>query len=69
MRAISGKDFIKLIEKKGWELIRIQGSHHLFGKKDSKIRLVVPVHRNQSLKIGLLNHLAKLAGIEEKDLK
>lgn len=63
MKAISGKDFIKMIEKKGWKLIRIQGSHHIFGKEGSRVRIVVPVHGNHPLKIGLLNHLTKLAGI------
>lgn len=28
MRAISGKDFAKLLERKGWELRRTRGSHH-----------------------------------------
>ncbi|AKS22941.1 MAG: uncharacterized protein C75L2_00790007 [Leptospirillum sp. Group II 'C75'] len=68
MKAISGKDFIKMIEEKGWKLIRIKGSHHVFGKEGEKVRLVVPVHGNRSLKTGLLNHLSKLAGIAESDL-
>lgn len=32
MKAISGKDFAKLIEKHGWKLLHIQGSHHIYGK-------------------------------------
>jgi predicted RNA binding protein YcfA (HicA-like mRNA interferase family) len=45
-----------------------QGSHHIYGKEGSIVRLSVPIHGNQPLKIGLLNHLLKLAGLEEKDL-
>ena len=32
MKAISGKDFAKLLEKKGWELGRTKGSHHIYAK-------------------------------------
>jgi predicted RNA binding protein YcfA (HicA-like mRNA interferase family) len=68
MKSISGKDFAKLLEKSGWSLLRVQGSHHIYGKIGSDVRLSVPVHKNQSLKIGLLKHLLKLAEISENEL-
>ena len=30
MKQISGKDFAKLLNQKGWELKRIHGSHHVY---------------------------------------
>ena len=68
MTAASGKDLSKALESKGWELLRIQCSHHIYGKQGSVVRLLVPVHGNQPLKAGLLNHLMKLAGISDEDL-
>jgi predicted RNA binding protein YcfA (HicA-like mRNA interferase family) len=68
MKAVSGKDFCKLLEKQGWSLLRIQGSHHIYGKAGVNVRLTVPVHGNQTLKIGLQKHLMKQAGITENDL-
>lgn len=68
MKAISGKELVKLLEKHGWVLLRVQGSHHIYGKKDSYTRLSVPIHGNQTLKIGLLKHLLKMAGLTENDL-
>lgn len=68
MKSINGKDFCKLLEKNGWQLKRINGSHHIYLKTGSKIRISVPVHGSNSLKIGLLKHLMKLADIKEKDL-
>jgi predicted RNA binding protein YcfA (HicA-like mRNA interferase family) len=68
MKAVSGKDFIKILEKRGWTLLRINGSHHIYGKTGSIIRLSVPVHGNQPLKTGLLRHLMKTAEIQETDL-
>ena len=67
MKAISGKKFCRLLEKNGWNLLRVQGSHHIYGKPGSDVRLSVPVHKNQSLKFGLLKHLAKMAGLDEND--
>lgn len=68
MKSVSGKDFIKSLERNGWHLLRIQGSHHIYGKSGSEVRLSVPVHKNQNLKIGLQKHLMKLAGLSDADL-
>ena len=68
MRSVSGKEFAKILERHGWSLLRVQGSHHIYGKPGSEVRLSVPVHGNQALKIGLLRHLMKMAGLSEGDL-
>jgi predicted RNA binding protein YcfA (HicA-like mRNA interferase family) len=68
MKSVTGREFAKALERKGWELLRVQGSHHIYGKKGSIVRLSVPVHGGQSLKVGLLRHLMKLAGISEKEI-
>ena len=49
-------------------LLRVHGSHHIYGKEGSVVRLSVPIHGNKPLKAGLLLHLAKLAGITEEEL-
>ena len=67
MKAISGKELTKLLERRAWALLRVQGSHHIYGKAGSIVRLSVPVHGNKPLKIGLLN-LLKIAEIPEDAL-
>lgn len=67
MKPLSGKEFCKLIEKHGWQLLGVQGSHHIYGKAGSIVRLSVPVHKNQALKTGLFRHLLKQAGIPDED--
>jgi predicted RNA binding protein YcfA (HicA-like mRNA interferase family) len=67
VKNISGKEFIKILERKGWQLKRVNGSHHIYMKPGSIIRLSVPVHGNTSLKIGLLNSLIKAAGLINDD--
>ena len=68
MKAISGKKFAKILERSGWKLLRIQGSHYIYGKTSSDVRLSVPIHKNQALKIGLQSHLMKMANLKEEDL-
>ena len=65
MKALSGRDFARLVERRGWTLLRINGSHHIYGKPGSIVRLSIPIHGNRPLKSGLLRHLAKLAEIED----
>jgi predicted RNA binding protein YcfA (HicA-like mRNA interferase family) len=68
MKSISGKKFAKLLESKGWILLRINGSHHIYGKPGVVQRISVPIHGNQALKIGLLRHFLKVSGISESEL-
>ena len=68
MKPVSGRDFARIVERRGWTLLRINGSHHIYGKAGSTVRLSIPVHGNKPLKRGLLWHLMKLADIAEQDL-
>jgi predicted RNA binding protein YcfA (HicA-like mRNA interferase family) len=63
MKPLTGKELCDLLERHGWSLLRVHGSHHIYGKSGSPVRLSVPVHGNQALKIGLQRHLLKQAGI------
>ncbi len=68
MKAISGKEFAKLVESRGWMLLRVAGSHHIYGKAGSVVRLSIPIHGNRPLKLGLQRHLMRLAELKEADL-
>lgn len=69
MKPIPGRALAHLAERRGWTLLRVvQGSHHIYGKAGSPVRLTIPIHASRPLKTGLQRHLMKLAGIEESDL-
>ena len=68
MKAVSGRELARLVERRGWTLLRVNGSHHIYGKPGSIVRLSIPIHGNKALKTGLLRHLLKLAEIAEEDL-
>ncbi|MFS0513805.1 type II toxin-antitoxin system HicA family toxin [Nostoc sp. UIC 10607] len=68
MKAVSGKALCKILERQGWELKRITGSHHIYIKEVVDIILSVPVHSNRDLPIGTLKSIMKDAGLTEEDL-
>lgn len=68
MRSVSGRELTRIVERRGWTLLRVSGSHHIYGKPGSIVRLSIPIHGGKALKTGLLRHLLKLAEIEEKEL-
>ena len=68
MKTVSGKDFCKVVEKKGWILQRINGSHYIYKKEGVEDLLVIPVHKNKDLKRGLLKSIMKITDITESDL-
>jgi predicted RNA binding protein YcfA (HicA-like mRNA interferase family) len=68
MRSVSGRDLARIVERRGWTLLRVSGSHHIYGKPGSIVRLSIPIHGNTALKTGLLRHLLKMAEIDEGDL-
>ena len=50
MKAISGKDFCRVLERNGWSLLRINGSHHICGQAGVNVRLSVPVRGTATIR-------------------
>ena len=68
MKPTSGKQFCKALERNGWILLRINGSHHIYGRPESPVILPVPVHGNRDLPTGTQRALMRLAGLADDDL-
>lgn len=68
MKAVSGKEFARILEQRGWTLVRIKGSHHVYMLAGNPARISLPIHGNAPLKIGLQRHFMKIAEIAEDDL-
>ena len=68
MKSVSARDLAKAVERKGWVLLRVHGSHHIYGREGSAVRLSIPMHEGRDLKVGLARHLMKMAGISDDDL-
>lgn len=50
-------DMVRFLEREGFQLVRIRGSHHYMIRGEQ--RASVPVHANQSLKIGTLRNILR----------
>jgi predicted RNA binding protein YcfA (HicA-like mRNA interferase family) len=68
MNPVSGKAFAKIVESHGWKLLRIKGSHHVYGKQGHKERLSIPIHGAAALKTGLQRHFMRIAALTDEDL-
>ena len=68
MKSVSGKKLCKILEKRGWVLQRICGSHHIYAHPYDPAIVSVPVHGNKDLRTGTLHRLLQEAGLTEDDL-
>ena len=67
MKQVSGRELARVLQLRGWVLARVHGSHHIFTMPGRRERIVIPIHGNQPLKIGLLRSLMKIAELKEDD--
>jgi predicted RNA binding protein YcfA (HicA-like mRNA interferase family) len=65
---VGGRRFARAVERKGWVLLRVHGSHHIYGRQGDTARLSIPMHEGRDLKTGLLAHLMRIAGVSFDDL-
>jgi predicted RNA binding protein YcfA (HicA-like mRNA interferase family) len=61
---MNGKQVIALLKAAGWELSRVNGSHHILTKGGRAVP--VPVHGSRDLGAGLLSALQKQSGVKLK---
>lgn len=61
---MTGKEVIKILKQNGWEVLRVNGSHHRLGK--DSLRATVPVHGSRDLGKGLVSAIEKQTGVKLK---
>jgi predicted RNA binding protein YcfA (HicA-like mRNA interferase family) len=65
--SLTPKELIKVLERKGFVLKRIHGSHHYYVHPVTGKITVVPMH-NKYLAKGTLHAILKQAGIERNEI-
>jgi predicted RNA binding protein YcfA (HicA-like mRNA interferase family) len=60
---LSSKEVIKILQKDGWYLVRIRGSHHQF-KHPKKPGLVTVPHPKKDFPVRTIKSILKQAGLE-----
>ena len=66
--ALTPKKIIKILEKKGYVLDRVKGSHHIYYHPEMRKRVVVPLHKKE-LPRGTLIEILRQAGISREELR
>jgi predicted RNA binding protein YcfA (HicA-like mRNA interferase family) len=56
------------LERQGWSLARIRGSHHIYDRPGVPRPIAVPVHGNRTLKAGTQKSIMREAGLTDADL-
>jgi len=62
------RDIIKHIEKDGWTLHSIRGSHRQFKHAVKPGRVTVPGHPSDDLSPGMLSSILRQPGLTRRDL-
>lgn len=57
----------KILERNGFALDRVRGSHHIYIHSETKRRVVVPFHK-KDLPKGTLLEIMRQAGLSKSDL-
>jgi len=68
LKQVTGKALARAVHDSGWKCVRIKGSHHVFTKDGHPERIVIPIHGNKPLKVGLLHSLMKIACLSEEEI-
>jgi predicted RNA binding protein YcfA (HicA-like mRNA interferase family) len=63
---LSGLRVVRALEKGGFEVVRIRGSHHVLRHPDGR-GTSVPVHRNQDVRIGTLRAILRDCRLTEDE--
>ncbi|MDP1868016.1 type II toxin-antitoxin system HicA family toxin [Bradyrhizobium sp.] len=49
MKSVTGREFARLIERRGWTLLRVSGSHHIYGKSGKRCAAISSDPRQQAI--------------------
>ncbi|MEK7617639.1 MAG: type II toxin-antitoxin system HicA family toxin [Patescibacteria group bacterium] len=69
LNPVSGKKMLKILQKLGFELIRIKGSHHFLCNPANRKTASVPVHANENLGLGLLKTILRDIDLAVEDFE
>jgi predicted RNA binding protein YcfA (HicA-like mRNA interferase family) len=66
--SVTGKKVIAALEKAGFEVARVRGSHHILIHSDGR-RTVVPVHSGETIGRGLLSQILRDTELSREEFK
>jgi predicted RNA binding protein YcfA (HicA-like mRNA interferase family) len=65
---VSGRDLVAALGRKGFQVIRVKGSHHVLRHADGRMT-VVPVHGREEIGPGLLAKILRDCDMSRDELR
>ena len=59
---MNGKAILKMLQREGWQVVRVAGSHHRLAKGD--LRTTVPVHGTRDVHPKTVKRIEKDTGVK-----
>lgn len=67
MPVVTGRDLVRTLEKAGFVVARVRGSHHFLQHSDGRA-VVVPVHSGESIGPGLMSRILRDCDLSRDEL-
>lgn len=66
--SLTGKEVIAALNKVGFEVARVRGSHHILIHSDGR-RTVVPVHSGETIGTGLMTQILRDCQLDREEFR
>jgi predicted RNA binding protein YcfA (HicA-like mRNA interferase family) len=66
--AVAGAKVVRALERAGFTVVRISGSHHVMRHSDGQT-VVVPVHAGRDIAKGTLRNILAIIGMDAEELR
>jgi len=66
--SLTGSEVIKALQKIGFSVVRVKGSHHILLHPDGR-RTVIPVHAGENIGVGLLSQILRDCQLTKDQLR
>ena len=61
---VNGRDMARALQRGGFTLSHVRGSHHYFPKPSADGLVTVPIHGSKTLPIGAIRSILRQAGLK-----
>ena len=69
MKHVTGGEFCRALERKGWRFLRVgKNAHHVYRSPDGRTIVSVPVKGHHTMKTGTQKRFMRQAGLTDADL-
>ena len=66
--AVRGKELLTALQRSGFSLVRVKGSHHFIRHSDDRAT-VVPLHAGETIGTGLLSRILRDCKLTREELQ